>query len=78
MIGEISIPILAISFENDSLAPRRSVENLNNKMKNCNVEHKHCNSKNVNIQNVGHFNWVKKPEAIAELIKDWIYKIQII
>ena len=74
MIEKISVPIFAISFENDSLAPRRSVENFYKKMKNCSVEHKHCNSENVNIKNVGHFNWVKKPEAIVEMIKVWIYK----
>jgi len=74
MIEKISVPILAISFENDSLAPRRSVENFYKKMKNCSVEHKHCTSENVNIKNVGHFNWIKKPDAIVEMIKEWIYK----
>ncbi len=72
LIKNISIPILAISFENDSLAPRRSVENFYKKMKNCNVEHKHCNSEDVNIKNVGHFNWTKNPDAIVEMVKEWI------
>ena len=63
----IELPVLAISFENDKLAPQKAVKELTEKMPNAKVEHLHFSEKNYD-----HFNWVKNNQQVIQSINEWI------
>ncbi len=63
----IELPVLALSFENDKLAPQKAVKELTGKMKNARKQFYHFTGKNYN-----HFNWVKQNKDIVDKIDKWI------
>ena len=65
----IELPVLAISFEADKLAPQKAVRNLTGKMKNASVNHHHFNN------NLDHFSWVKENTVVVEKIHSWLRDI---
>ncbi len=65
----IKIPVLAVSFEADKLAPQKAVRNLTGKMKNASVYHHHFNN------NLDHFSWVKENTVVVEKIHSWLRDI---
>jgi predicted alpha/beta hydrolase len=65
-------PVLAISFAGDRLAPRASVENLLAKMKSACITRKHLSAPELDLEQVNHFNWSRRPEALRLLIREWI------
>ena len=65
--------ILSISIENDYLASKSAVENLNEKFNpKSNIEHIHLTEKETKIKPLNHFSWAKKPKYFTELIEKWI------
>jgi len=65
-------PVLAISFERDRLAPRKSVENFLGKLGAAPVTARHFSRDHPGLENVGHFDWVKRPQVVVETIQKWI------
>ena len=68
-IKNINLPVLAISFKNDKLAPKKAVEALTDKMINSKITHYHCNTDNCNLD---HFNWVNEYDLVINHIENWI------
>ncbi len=66
----IELPVLAISFENDKLAPKKAVEELTGKMQNAKIEHIHFSNHNYD-----HFNWVKQNAEVVTKIDEWIKQL---
>lgn len=66
----IRIPVLALSFENDRLAPLKAVKELVDKMEHAQVHTHHFNNKKYD-----HFNWVKMNEELVDKINLWIKSI---
>ncbi len=63
----IKLPVLAISFEGDKLAPQNAVKILTSKMKNAFVKYFHYQQKDLD-----HFNWVKNNQVVVSAIKNWL------
>ena len=72
-MGKVTIPILAISFQADTFAPRKAVEHLIDKFgPKANKEYIYLENDDSRNDNFGHFNWTKKPNKIVTLIAEWI------
>jgi predicted alpha/beta hydrolase len=71
-LGELNIPVLALSVENDTLASKPSVVNFLNKLDGAPVTHLHLSAKDLDVSPLNHFSWVKKPHHIAKLISNFI------
>lgn len=63
---KINLPVLAISFNADKLAPENAVKRLTNKMQNALINYFHYEKDDLD-----HFNWVKNNTATISAINDW-------
>jgi len=70
-IEEFSGNILSIRFDEDKLAPRRSVSVLLDKLRLASVSHKLFTSRSLGYRS-DHFTWAKKPDQPASLIAEWL------
>jgi predicted alpha/beta hydrolase len=71
-LQEFSRPLLAISFDDDPLAPRTAVDHLVSKMPRAELTRRHLRPSEVGAQVLNHFQWAKRPAPIAELIGEWV------
>jgi predicted alpha/beta hydrolase len=65
------LPILAISFELDKFAPRKSVENFLCKLASSSVTHRHFEADDEALARAGHFDWTKRAGAIVAAVRNW-------
>ncbi|OQY00595.1 MAG: hypothetical protein B6I20_08535 [Bacteroidetes bacterium 4572_117] len=68
-IQKIKLPVFAISFQADKLAPQKAVQGLISKMNIATVNHKHYNGTDLD-----HFNWVKDNNFVVSEIVKWLNK----
>lgn len=71
-LQQFSRPLLAISFDDDPLAPRTAVDHLVSKMPRAELTRRHLRPSEVGAQALHHFQWAKRPAPIAELIGEWV------
>ncbi|WP_345953222.1 alpha/beta fold hydrolase [Mucilaginibacter sp. PAMB04168] len=71
-LHNLSIPVLALSVKEDKLATYTSVINLVNKFPTAPLEHMHLDEITLNVSPLNHFSWLKKPDALAKLISEWL------
>ena len=72
-LEKITIPILAISFQEDTFAPPKAVEHLIGKFgNNTKKEYIYLKNDDPRNENFNHFNWVKKPKKIVNVLEKWI------
>ena len=72
-LKQVELPVLAISFEGDNLAPKQAVDNLLTKFAlNQNQSHLHLEKDDPRNEKYNHFNWVKKPKGVVEIIEQWM------
>ena len=64
--SKIKLPVLAISFEADKLAPKKAVNILCSKMENATINNVHYSKTDLD-----HFNWVSKNDFVVETINNW-------
>ncbi|MEM7584798.1 MAG: alpha/beta fold hydrolase [Acidobacteriota bacterium] len=76
LLAASRVPLLAVSFADDSYAPRRAVEHLLAKMPRADRTHHHLDPKVLGSPSVGHFGWVKRADQLAPRLTDWISGIQ--
>ncbi|HRT61229.1 MAG TPA: alpha/beta fold hydrolase [Syntrophales bacterium] len=69
LLGEMELPVLAVSFEVDLLAPERAVANFCAKMKRCRITHHHLWD-----EDLGHLQWMRNPRPVIERIREWLQK----
>lgn len=65
-IKKIDLPVFAVSFEADKLAPQKAVRKLTSKMENAFINHLHFENNDLD-----HFNWVKNNNVVITAINDW-------
>jgi predicted alpha/beta hydrolase len=70
-LKQLAKPVLAISFELDQLAPRRSVEYLLGKLAASAVTRRHFAADDEALAGAGHFDWAKRAGAVVGAIRDW-------
>ena len=74
LMSETIMPVLAISYEGDSLAPPASVKNLATKFNSSEmIALVHVDEYNDIKERYDHYTWAKKPELAAELMAKWIW-----
>jgi predicted alpha/beta hydrolase len=74
LLDKVTIPVLAISFEDDGLAPKRAVQNLCQKIGRAQLTQVELGS-NDGEKNIDHFNWLRRPEPVVAEIEDWFNSI---
>lgn len=72
LLRRIRLPVLAVSFDDDSFAPERAVLNLCNKMPEADLIHRHLVPREIGAQEIGHFQWVRSPEPVIGEIEKWL------
>lgn len=69
----LKIPILAISFQQDTYAPRKAIKYLLGKFKNnTQITYEYLLNDDPRNHNFNHFNWVKNPDNIVEIVEEWL------
>ncbi len=72
LLQTITLPVLAVSFQGDSFAPKRAVQNLCDKMNRARVTHRHLRAADLDVPELGHFQWVKTAGPLVRQMADWI------
>jgi predicted alpha/beta hydrolase len=70
-LGRMAKPVLAISFELDQFAPRKSVENFICKLASSSVTHRHFAADDETLARASHFDWAKRSSAVVAAIRNW-------
>lgn len=66
-LADLEVPVLAISIEDDWLAPISSVDGLLEKLASSSVTRVH-----VEEPGIDHFRWAKQTDPVVPLITDWL------
>lgn len=64
----LRLPVLGLSLAGDIYAPRSGLAALLGKMTSARPEHRHLDASDLGGKRLGHFDWVKSPDAIVALI----------
>jgi predicted alpha/beta hydrolase len=72
LLARLKMPVLAVSFDDDELAPAMAVTNLCRKIGACDIEHRHYQPAQLGHASLGHFQWVKRAERLIPEILPWI------
>jgi predicted alpha/beta hydrolase len=72
LLSEMELPVLSISLDDDSYAPRGAVLHLINKMRAAAVTDINLKPADFGLAGLGHFGWVKNATLIAPYIVSWI------
>ena len=76
LLSNLEIPVLAISFLGDKLAPSRAVKNLCRKMNRASVTHILLISDVTDTNKLDHFNWVKYSNPVLSKIDEWLSSLK--
>jgi predicted alpha/beta hydrolase len=71
-LREFSRPLLAVSFEDDRLAPKAAMDHLIAKMPRAELTRRHLSPSEVGVPELNHFQWAKRPAPVAELVAEWV------
>ncbi|MCA1981675.1 alpha/beta hydrolase family protein [Nocardioides nematodiphilus] len=71
-LADLEIPVLAISIEDDWLAPISSVDGLVDKLAAATVTRVH-----VEEPGIDHFKWAKQTDPVVPLITDWLKTVRV-
>ena len=72
LLGRSTVPILAISFSDDSYCPPAAVEHLLAKMPAAQTTHLHLPPGDLGAAAVGHFGWVQRNDGLVPRIVAWL------
>ncbi len=72
LMAKTTLPVLAVSFVEDDMAPKSAVDHLLGKFgERENIEHLRLD-KSETGKPFNHFNWAKQPEKVVEALEKWI------
>ncbi len=75
-LADTQFPVLAISVAGDELAPFPAVRHLLSKFRNNpHVRHIHLEKDDPRNPGYDHFNFAKNPEAMVQIISEWIDEV---
>jgi predicted alpha/beta hydrolase len=72
LLGEMRLPVLSISFEDDRYVPRGAVRHLLEKMRAARVTDLTLKPSDLDLNKLGHFGWVKNAASISPYIINWM------
>lgn len=72
LLKQVELPVLAISFADDYFAPKKAVKNLCDKMYSARLSHWHIQPRDLGLDELGHFKWVRSASPLVERIHEWI------
>jgi predicted alpha/beta hydrolase len=70
LLGELPLPVLMISLDDDPLGPRATIDWLAARLTRADVTRQHLGAAE-GIRNPGHFAWVRDAEALSARLADW-------
>lgn len=70
LLGELPLPVLMISLDDDPLGPGRTIDWLAARLTRARVTRRHLGA-GEGIRNPGHFAWVRDAEPLSAHIADW-------
>ncbi|WP_426416714.1 alpha/beta fold hydrolase [Aestuariirhabdus sp. LZHN29] len=73
----VTLPVLAISFEEDWMAPRQAVVKLYDKLAAAEITHQHLSGDALGIAHLNHFNWARDPSVLVARIDNWIRSVSL-
>ncbi len=65
-------PLLAVSFSDDPLAPKKAVETICAKLTHACLTHWHFTPQDLGLERLGHVEWVKNSRPLVERITPWL------
>lgn len=71
-LSRLTVPVLALSVENDKLASKPSVVNFIKKLGSAPITHLHLSAQDLDVYPLNHFSWVKKPQGVTQIISTWL------
>ena len=72
-LAQVSLPVLAINFDDDKFAPVRATRNLLGKLSTlCDVQMLRLSGADLNQGSADHFNWMKHPTAVSRAVEKWL------
>jgi len=75
LLGNVTLPVLAISLDADHLAPRRAVDRFARQLTGAAVTRIHLD-RSSGTARLGHFDWAKEPGVIADHVARWTATLQ--
>ena len=72
LLGGIRLPIIALSFSDDEFGPEAAVDHLLIKMPEADSVHHHLSPRELGVEAMGHFGWVRQSERILPMISQWL------
>jgi predicted alpha/beta hydrolase len=73
-LGALTLPLLAIGVDNDTLAPPGSREHLLSKVPRCAVDRWHYTTEAAGGKHIDHFRWVRHHTALCAHLAQWVLK----
>lgn len=74
VLARLTLPVLAISFSTDFFAPKRAMDGLLGKVSQAKLTRHHLDPKALGFDGIDHFRWVRKPQIVLPLIREWLGK----
>lgn len=71
MLRSLSLPVLAISLDNDPLGPRSNVDFLCSRIPNAKVTRWHWDESS-GVEHLDHFEWIKDSKTVAAKVAPWV------
>jgi predicted alpha/beta hydrolase len=71
-LAELELPVLAISFTDDTYAPKEAVDHLLRKMPAAATDHLHIDPEELGVERLSHFDWAKRPDPVVPTINAWL------
>jgi len=75
-LSQLPLPVLGLSFEDDSFAPHRAQKNLLDKLVRARVTHLPLSERDTGAR-LDHYNWIKRPEPVVSRVTQWIYTVGV-
>ncbi len=70
-LGDIKVPVLAISVDRDQYTPPNTMDHIVHKLTGAQVTRKHLTAERAGVA-LDHFKWVKAGATLAQELKDWL------
>jgi predicted alpha/beta hydrolase len=71
-LATLTLPVLAISFQGDFFAPKHAMDGLLGKFPKAQLTRHHLDPKAMGFEGIDHFRWVRKPQIVLPMIREWL------
>lgn len=75
-LSQLHKPVFAVTFDGDKLSPHRAMQNLLDKMSAAQKQHWRTSARDLKLDKLGHFDWVKQGQAIVPKVGEWVRKVR--